>query len=772
MKKLVFFIFRLSIVSVLFSLFFLLYSRYVPFVRAFQIVLVPILLSIFFLTFFRRKYGILLFVFLIPVTNSIPHFFHFKSAPIGPILFFVLFLSLLTRWAIFRERPFRLPSIPFFLSFLFISLISFTLSFLRYSNFFPFADSSIHEWVVNSANLRAGGAIFSVITESLVLISGLLFLSILMKEEENFLFKSLYFFVTGLSISALFSIFQAFYGFIGVEELWIGLKRVNGLAEDPNSLGISLSLMIPFILFLVIERKKFFFIPIIFLFLFSIFLSGSRSGFANLVLSTIIFLYLFLRSGKKRIILTISVFLILALSIFSSFILKSERFNLSDRLIESWNQLKESKFQAFTMGRTLLWKAGLLITKDYPISGVGLGAYISELPNFYKEYNLTYIAPLSEYKKGYPYPFTDTSGNLYLQLLSETGILGLLSFSIFWFYILVSSIRKNFNPFASSTILSFSFISLLGFHILKSDVSFGVYLLLRFLILDGRKIKNIKYLELFTILVFMIFFLISSTTSLSIKNRTEKFGWEQDYGFHRWENYEKGSFRWTKKGAGFEMFLSSQFFTIDFNASHPDIEKKPVKVRILISENPFKKKEKLDEFTLMEKGWKKKGYSVKELEGKKAFISIEVSRTWNPMRELGVPDPRNIGVGIGKIDFGISEEIGFYNWERDQNGILFRWTLKRAFLPMDVKKERIAFPVRISHPDAQKKPVELLITVNGVVAQREVFNDHEWYEVELDLKEYMGKGVVIGFSVSKTWCPKDHGINDGRELGVAVGRLE
>ncbi len=772
MKKLIFFILRLLIVFVLFFLFFLFYLRYVPFVRAFQIVLVPILLLVFLLTFFRRKCGILLFVFLIPVANSIPYFFHFKSAPFVLILFLVFFLSILTIWAIFGVRPFSIPSIPFFQSFLFISLISFTISFLRYSNFFPFSDSSIHEWVVNSANLRAGGAIFSVITESLVLISGLLFLSILMKEEENFIFKSLHFFVAGLSISALFSIFQAFHGFIGIEELWVRLRRVSGLAEDPNSLGISLSLMIPFLLFLIVEKKKIFSIPLIFLFLFSIFLSGSRSGFANLILSAIIFLYLFLKSGRRRIFFAVSLLLILLISIVFLSVLKFEKFNLSDRLIKSWNQLKEGKFQSFTMGRTLLWKAGLLMAKDYPISGVGLGAYILELPNFYKEYNLVYIAPLLEYKKGYPYPFTDTSGNLYLQILSETGITGLLSFLIFWFYILVFSLRKNLNPFASSAILSFSFISLFGFHILKTDVSFGVYLLLRFLVLERAKSKNIKYFELFTILVFAISFLISSTTSLSIKNRTEKFGWEQDYGFHRWESYERGNFRWTKKGAGFEIFLSSQFFTIDFNASHPDIKRKPVKIRVFISENPFKGKKKLDEFILMEKGWKKRGYSVKELEGKKAFISIEVSRTWNPLRELGVPDPRNIGVGIGKIDFGISEEIGFYNWERDPNGILFRWISKRAFLPIDVKRERIVFPVRISHPDARNKPVELLVTVNGGVAQREVFNDHEWYEIELNLKEWIGKRVLIGFSVSRTWCPKDYGINDGRELGVAVGKWE
>lgn len=58
------------------------------------------------------------------------------------------------------------------------------------------------------------------------------------------------------------------------------------------------------------------------------------------------------------------------------------------------------------------------------------------------------------------------------------------------------------------------------------------------------------------------------------------------------------------------------------------------------------------------------------------------------------------------------------------------------------------------------------------MAQREVFNDHEWYEVELDLKEFVGKRILIGFSVSRTWYPEDYGIDDSRELGVAVGNIE
>lgn len=771
MKRFPLLFLRSSIISICFSLFLLLYFRYVPIVGDFQIILIPLLLLVFSLTLFKRKTGILLFIFLIPITNSIPYFFHLKSAPIGLFLFLSLFLSLLIRWLLFGEKPLKLPSIPFINALLLIWLISFIISFLRYSNFFPFADNSIHEWVVNSANLRAGGAIFSIVIESLIIISGLLFLSILILEDEQFLFKSLLSYLAGLSISSAFSIIQFFCNFIGVESFWVNIRRVNGLASDPNALGISISLLIPFLLFIILEKKKLYAIPLSLIFIISLFLSGSRSGFLNFLIASIIFLYLLVRTGKKKIILTIAVFLIFAVAVASVFLLKHEKFNLSERLFKSMKQLKEGELKGLTMGRTILWKAGFLMAKDYPLSGVGLGAYIVELPNFYKKYNLIYIPPLEEYKKGHPQPFTDTSGNLYIQLLSETGITGLLTFGFFWFYQLFFPLKKNSNSFSLSALISFSIISLFGFHILNPDILFPVFLLFRFIVQEKEKTNLLNYFQLFFVLIFTVSFLISSCGPLSIKNRTEEFGWEQDYGLYREEPYEKGKFRWTKKGAGFPIFIKSPFFTIDLIASHPDIESKPVNVKVFISEKPFQKKKKVDEFSLREKGWKKRGYLLKNFSGKKVFLSFEVSRTWNPLKELGTRDPRNIGIGIGKIDFDISEEIGFYNREKEPNGIIFRWTSKMAFLPIIVESEKILLPVRVSHPDAEKKPVELIISINGEKIEREVFNDHNWYEIELDLKNYVGKKIIIGFSVSRTWYPLDYGINDKRELGVAIGEI-
>ena len=86
-------------------------------------------------------------------------------------------------------------------------------------------------------------------------------------------------------------------------------------------------------------------------------------------------------------------------------------------------------------------------------------------------------------------------------------------------------------------------------------------------------------------------------------------------------------------------------------ASHPDIRKNPVKVKIFIIKDFFKKKKLLGEIILTESIWKTYKYSIPEEVGQEVILLIKVRRTWNPLKTLGTPDPRNLGVAIGKIEF-------------------------------------------------------------------------------------------------------------------------
>jgi len=55
--------------------------------------------------------------------------------------------------------------------------------------------------------------------------------------------------------------------------------------------------------------------------------------------------------------------------------------------------------------------------------------------------------------------------------------------------------------------------------------------------------------------------------------------------------------------------------------------------------------------TLKQSAWKTCEYSIPDEVGKEVILLFKVSRTWNPLKTFGTPDPRNLGVAIGKIQF-------------------------------------------------------------------------------------------------------------------------
>jgi len=90
-------------------------------------------------------------------------------------------------------------------------------------------------------------------------------------------------------------------------------------------------------------------------------------------------------------------------------------------------------------------------------------------------------------------------------------------------------------------------------------------------------------------------------------------------------------------------------------ASHPNIEKNPVEVKIYLIKDFFREKKLLDEIILTESIWKTYEYDIPEEVNQEVILLIKVSRTWNPLKITGAPDPRNLGVAVGKIQFKENE---------------------------------------------------------------------------------------------------------------------
>jgi hypothetical protein len=130
------------------------------------------------------------------------------------------------------------------------------------------------------------------------------------------------------------------------------------------------------------------------------------------------------------------------------------------------------------------------------------------------------------------------------------------------------------------------------------------------------------------------------------------FSLNQDFGLSQPEkNKAEREFRWTGRTGGVTINFQKPVIVIPLLASHPDIEANPVKVKIELTDDFFKKTKLLGEIILRESVWEEHAFAVPEEMNKKVILLLKVSQTWNPLKATGAPDSRDLGVALGKIEF-------------------------------------------------------------------------------------------------------------------------
>ena len=222
--------------------------------------------------------------------------------------------------------------------------------------------------------------------------------------------------------------------------------RMTLLLDDRLELGGYLVRLFPLLIGLAIYTnveihklsyfKIFFFISFFILTLILIFLSGERTAIALSILSII---YILIMSPKyKKVILTIFLLLIL----FFSFIIFTNE-NLRERNItNTLNGLGITNTEGVEFSKTTsiiiftpIYQSHILgafkMFKKNPIIGVG--------PDQFRN-----LCHLNEYNVNYMTCSTHPH-NIYVQLLAETGIIGILIFSVPLVYILIISIKQIMN---------------------------------------------------------------------------------------------------------------------------------------------------------------------------------------------------------------------------------------------------------------------------------------------------------------------------------------
>ena len=250
----------------------------------------------------------------------------------------------------------------------------------------------------------------------------LAFWYLLDKNEQNIKLISIIF-VLAYSLV----MFDAFVQYFFNQNL-IGLKynghRLSGIFGEELILGSYLSRFFPLVCafsIILFTKNKFyqiFFLTIIYISLdILIFLSGERLAFFYLIIISLSLLFLLNENRKIRLVtIFISIIIIFLISIFNPPV----KNRMIDTTIKQTNIFGD-KTVIFSSEHEAIYSVAFNIYKDHLVFGIG--------PKLFREY-----CNFEKYKKRFG--CSTHPHNTYLQLLTETGIIGLFPF--FLLFLLVS----------------------------------------------------------------------------------------------------------------------------------------------------------------------------------------------------------------------------------------------------------------------------------------------------------------------------------------------
>ena len=665
-------------VAYAFGLYFF-YLKYVPLVPIFQAVLAPLLILVTVSTLFHFERGTLVFIFVFPLINSLPYIFriyeNIPQAPTALVLFLFYFWGILLRAGfVGLELKAKDPLFRVIKLFSLLIILSALITVFRYGNFFPFLADSIYELNTNTYGTSAGGAIMSTIFTMLNYLTSFAFFYLLLNlmRSDEVIEKI----ISAFSLSAFISLLVGSYQLIFDPEFGnnlIGQKMhlINGTFKDALSFSAFISLIMPLLLgssFVFKGGRRWISLLTFFLAGLMIFITGSKIALVSVSIALCIFAFLSFRKrvetaeSRRSLLKVVSSGVIIALLLTSvGFLIFTEksRLPLPTTLSRFKEVFEDNSLSVFIFKRERLWKAALLMMRDYPLTGVGVGAYIIDLPNYSEVYSFPGSSP-------------ESSENYFIQIGVELGIGGFILAAWIFGIILVRLKRKLTDPSfktaryffltgAAGGICAFLINTLYHSYIGSYEVNYSFWLLVA-VILSLKNSQDHLPLKvgrkafalwgMFFLLAYGGIHLWNSTHSLSLESRTEKLEIRQRFGFYQNETTPEGiKFNWTGRRAGRAIELLTPFLRFHLHASHPDITSNPVRVKIFLIKDFFREKRLLQELTLSNHDWNVCSCDVSAEVNQKAILLIEVSRTWNPKKTLNIPDSRDLGVAIGQIQF-------------------------------------------------------------------------------------------------------------------------
>lgn len=224
------------------------------------------------------------------------------------------------------------------------------------------------------------------------------------------------FFIIFLLINGFLSIL-GLYNFFILDE-YIDNLSIGGFVSDGNDFATVINAAIPFVFFLYQAEKhtkyKIFYASLTILFVVAVICSFSRGGWVSLM-GVSFSLILFSSKKIKTILLIFAAFLVIM-------------FTIPQEFRNEFNTISPETETAIM--RLQLWKAGFKMFLDHPVIGVGMSNFASVYGRFYMPEN--------------PYAYRwSTVHSIYVQLIAEMGLLGVVSFVFIIYYLIKDNLTMQ-----------------------------------------------------------------------------------------------------------------------------------------------------------------------------------------------------------------------------------------------------------------------------------------------------------------------------------------
>ncbi|MBF0537749.1 MAG: O-antigen ligase family protein [Nitrospirae bacterium] len=294
--------------------------------------------------------------------------------------------------------------------------------------------------------------------------------------------------------------------------------------------------------------------------------------------------------------------------------------------------------------RAYIWRQGVTISKEKPILGMGFETFAVYADIFS-------TIPQSPFKQRHGTRTDDTPHNMYLELIVNNGIVGLILWMLIIAYtllMLIADLLKNKNVLNIAVI-----VSIICFHIYNTfqEVAYLpiIWMLIFLNISYAMTIQNTvlsnslqKKLTIILKICIVIVALSSihylSNTSLKFLKHKYHYTMPKDNTYRGFYiNNDKNPYRWFSK-EGSIYLTGKRIVKFSLLCNHPDVDKNPVTLSIYVDNTP------VDKITFLTKGTKHWTYPINDTNTH--HFKFTTSRTYNPFIYATKTDNRILGIAV------------------------------------------------------------------------------------------------------------------------------